>query len=45
LAASETIVAEHGEILIYDDICNRQYRFSADDVAALFDDYAGQSIH
>jgi molecular chaperone Hsp33 len=44
-ADAETIVAEHGEILIRDDICNREYRFSADDVAALFEDYAGQSIH
>lgn len=42
---AETIVAEHGEILIRDDICNRDYRFSPEDVAALFDDYAGRSIH
>lgn len=34
---AETIVREHGEILIRDDICNRDYRFSPDDVAALFD--------
>lgn len=44
-ADAETIVAEHGEILIRDDICNRDYRFSPEDVAALFDDYAGRSIH
>lgn len=42
---AETIVAEHGEILIRDDICNRDYRFSPEDVAALFDDYSKQSIH
>ena len=42
---AETIVAEHGEILIRDDICNRDYRFSPDDVAALFDDFSKQSIH
>ncbi len=44
-ADAETIVAEHGEILIHDDICNRQYRFSAADVAALFDDDSRQSVH
>ena len=44
-ADAETIVAEHGEILIRDDICNREYRFSAADIAALFDDYAAQTIH
>lgn len=42
---AETIVAEHGEILIRDDICNRDYRFSPADVAALFDGDASQSIH
>ncbi|MCL2636328.1 MAG: Hsp33 family molecular chaperone HslO [Betaproteobacteria bacterium] len=42
---AETILAEHGEILIRDDICNRQYRFSADDVAALFADSTGQALH
>lgn len=41
-ADAETILAEHGEILIRDDICNRDYRFSPADVAALFD---GQSLH
>lgn len=30
------IVEEHGEILVRDDICNREYRFSADEVQALF---------
>ncbi|NHC05415.1 molecular chaperone Hsp33 [Azonexus fungiphilus] len=44
-ADAETIVAEHGEILIRDDICNRDYRFSPADVAALFDGDASQSIH
>lgn len=34
---AETIVREHGELLIRDDMCNRDYRFSPDDVAALFD--------
>ena len=44
-ADAETILAEHGEILIRDDICNRDYRFSADDVARLFDQDAGQTRH
>ncbi|MBS1190241.1 MAG: Hsp33 protein [Rhodocyclaceae bacterium] len=30
------IVEEHGEIVVRDDICNREYRFGADEVAALF---------
>lgn len=33
---AETILAEHGEILIRDDICNREYRFSAEDVEEIF---------
>jgi len=36
---AETLLAEHGEIIIRDDICNRQYRFSPDEVAALFSSY------
>lgn len=35
-ADAETILAEHGEVLIRDDICNRDYHFSAEDVAQLF---------
>jgi molecular chaperone Hsp33 len=35
-AEAEAILSEHGEILILDDICNREYRFSAADVAELF---------
>jgi len=42
---AETILAEHGEIMIRDDICNRDYRFSPEDVAALFDEDSRQSIH
>ena len=42
---AETIVAEHGEIVIRDDICNREYRFSADDVAALFAQADSQPLH
>jgi len=40
---AETILREHGEILIRDDICNHSYRFSADDVAELF--AAGPTLH
>jgi molecular chaperone Hsp33 len=42
---AETIVAKHGEILIRDDICNREYRFSPADVAALFAESTGQALH
>ncbi|HEX6736307.1 MAG TPA: Hsp33 family molecular chaperone HslO [Azonexus sp.] len=42
---AETILAEHGEILIRDDICNREYRFSPADVAALFAESSGQALH
>ncbi len=33
---AEDILREHGEILILDDICNREYRFDAQAVADLF---------
>ncbi|MDQ5902997.1 MAG: molecular chaperone Hsp33 [Pseudomonadota bacterium] len=33
----EAILSEHGEVVIRDDICNRDYRFSAADIAQLFD--------
>ena len=44
-ADAETILAEHGEILIRDDICNRDYRFSAQDVAELFAVCEGKALH
>lgn len=34
---AERILAEHGEILVRDDICNREYRFHSDEISALFD--------
>jgi molecular chaperone Hsp33 len=34
---ADTLLAEHGEILIRDDICNRDYRFSPEEVARLFE--------
>jgi molecular chaperone Hsp33 len=42
---AETILAEHGEILIRDDICNRDYRFSPEDVALLFAKSTGKALH
>lgn len=33
---AESILFEHGEIVIKDDICNREYRFSRQEVAELF---------
>lgn len=36
-AEAEAILSEHGEIVIHDDICNRDYRFTAADIAELFD--------
>lgn len=36
-AEVEAILSEHGEVVVRDDICNRDYRFSAADIAALFD--------
>lgn len=44
-ADAETILAEHGEILIRDDICNRDYRFSAADVAAIFAASEGSALN
>jgi len=44
-ADAETIVAEHGEIVIRDDICNREYRFTPEDVAALFAATEGKALH
>jgi molecular chaperone Hsp33 len=44
-ADAEAILAEHGEIVIRDDICNREYRFDADDVAALFAASEGKALH
>jgi molecular chaperone Hsp33 len=42
---AETILAEHGEILIRDDICNRDYRFNAEEVALLFAKSTGKALH
>lgn len=37
-AEVEAILHEHGEVCIKDDICNREYRFDAASIAALFRD-------
>jgi molecular chaperone Hsp33 len=42
---AEAILAEHGEIVINDDICNRTYRFSAQDVADLFAASQGKALN
>lgn len=43
---AEAILAEHGEIVLRDDICNRDYRFSSEDVASLFaGNSAGHTLH
>jgi molecular chaperone Hsp33 len=42
---AESILAEHGEILIRDDICNHEYLFTPDDVAAIFAASEGQALH
>jgi molecular chaperone Hsp33 len=44
-ADAETILREHGEILIRDDICNRSYRFGPEDVAELFAASEGTRLH
>jgi molecular chaperone Hsp33 len=35
-AEAEHILAEHGEIVVRDEICNREYRFGAAEIAELF---------
>ncbi len=42
---AESIIEEHGEILIRDDICNREYRFTAADVSELFARASGKALH
>jgi molecular chaperone Hsp33 len=36
----EAILSEHGEVVIRDDICNRDYRFGLEDIKKLFDEAA-----
>lgn len=42
---AEAILREHGEIHIRDEICNRDYRFSPADVAALFASPPAPTLH
>lgn len=44
-ADAETILAEHGEIHIRDDICNHDYRFSKEDIEQLFLEDEKQTRH
>jgi molecular chaperone Hsp33 len=39
----ESILREKGEVVVHDDICNREYRFDVRAVEALFSDAAGQT--
>jgi len=39
---AEHILEEHGEIVVKDDICNREYRFDAREIAEIFD---GHTLH
>jgi len=39
---AEHILEEHGEIVVKDDICNREYRFDTQEIAELFD---GHILH
>jgi hypothetical protein len=47
----ESILKEHGVVVINDDLSNQEYRFSAEDIAALFappagsTTSAGQTLH
>ncbi|MEY3201115.1 MAG: hypothetical protein RIR70_665 [Pseudomonadota bacterium] len=43
-AEIEDILREHGEIVIHDDICNHEYRFSAEEARALFED-GSRTLH
>ncbi len=40
-----SILQEHGEVVIHDDLSNLEYRFNADEIAALFSQSAGQTLH
>jgi molecular chaperone Hsp33 len=41
----DAIIAEHGEVVIRDDICNHEYRLGPEEVDALFDDDAGDDVY
>jgi molecular chaperone Hsp33 len=43
-AEIEDILREHGEIVIHDDICNHEYRFSPEEARALFED-GSRTLH
>ena len=43
-AEIEDILLEHGEIVIHDDICNHEYRFSPEEARALFED-GSRTLH
>lgn len=39
------ILREHGEVVIHDEVCNHDYRFDADEIAALFPPTPPSSLH
>jgi molecular chaperone Hsp33 len=41
----ESILREKGEVVVHDDICNREYRFDAQDVEALFQGGGNRTLH
>jgi len=41
-AEVESILAEKGEVLIRNEMCNHEYRFGAEDVASMFAERAGE---
>lgn len=41
-AECEAALAEHGELHVRDELCNRDYRFNAEQLAAVFD---GRTLH
>lgn len=43
-AEIESILREHGAIVIHDDICNHEYHFSAEEALALFED-GSRTLH
>lgn len=45
LQEARAIIAELGDIVVRDDICNREYRFTADEVESLFAQPGSGTLH
>ena len=37
-AEIEATLAEHGVVKVHDEVCNQEYRFTAADIARIFED-------